>query len=668
MVPVHSKTLIRCAIVLLWAAAACSDVGVAPSGGGDALPPRVVITPGQARLAAVGDTTRLRAALYDGDGKAIAGASITWTAADPAVFTIDQNGLVTGKLAQSVGRVIASASGTADTGYVVVANPNASLCLGYAAPIALAVGQAISVSMSDGACITSAGGGDEYIVMPWYGTSDTASTMPLEVTGNGLAAPSPNPVRTPLANRSLVTATAGHTRWPSFHRDLGFDLAIREIGRREVMPLAPRGRKEIARRALSPSFSSGPAYLSVGDLVDLNTNTVACLSPVVRTGRVIATSARAIVVADTGNPAGGFTDADYARIAVDFDTLVAPVEDAAFGTPTDIDANGKVIIFFTRAVNELTAAGASAFVSGYFHPRDLLPQSYLGEPYCPASNMREMFYMPVPDPSGTVNGNTYTVGFIDSLTTITLAHENQHLVNFGRRLYVNNAVSDEEPWLNEGLSDIAEELVFYRAAGLSPRQNIGAEHFGTQPFDGLFSMYMAPNFARLATFLQQPQSYSPYSSPDQPGTYGAIWAFLRYAADHQGSNDGNIWLRLVNSQISGFDNLFDVLGPTVPQMLNAWSLSLYTDDATPGVDSAYVEPSWNLRGAYPALPVAAQPYPLLGAVGVLSDGVAQTVSLRGGGSAYLRFSISTGADAVVHLTTNGLMPSAAVQATIVRTK
>ena len=663
-----SKPFVRCSIVLLWAAGACHDAAVAPSGGGNAIPPRLVITPGQARLVAVGDTARLRAALYDGDGNRLA-AAVKWTAADPAVFTIDQNGLVTGKQAQSVGRAIASASGQADTAYVVVADSNASSCLGYTAPLVLAVGQALNVSMSDGACITSAGGGDEYVVMPWYGTSDTSSTMPLELMGTGLDVPAPSTARAPLPNRSLFTrAVRRASSSQSIRRNLAFDQGIRETGRRQVMALAPGARKEIARRALSPSLSSAPAYLSVGDRVDLNTNLAACFSPTVRTGRVVASSARAIVVADTSNPAGGFTDADYARIAVEFDTLVAPVEDAAFGTPTDIDANGKVIIFFTSAVNALTAAGSTAFVTGYFHPRDLLPQSYLGEPYCPASNEREMFYMPVPDPSGAVNGNAYSVGFIDSLTVVTLAHENQHLVNFGRRMYVNSAATDEEPWLNEGLSDIAEELVFYHAAGLSPRQNIGAEHFGSQPFDGLFSMYMAPNFARLATFLQQPQSYSPYSSPDQPGTYGAIWAFLRYAADHQGTGDGNVWLQLANSPVSGLDNLFAVFGANLPQMLNSWSLSLYTDDGTPGVDLAYSEPSWNFRSAFPVLPTGAQPYPLLGSVGTLPDGVSQTVSLRGGGSAYFRFAISAGSNAVIRLTTSGWMPPAAVTATIVRTK
>jgi hypothetical protein len=124
----------------------------------------------------------------------------------------------------------------------------------------------------------------------------------------------------------------------------------------------------------------------------------------------------------------------------------------------------------------------------------------------------------------------------------------------------------------------------------------------------------------------------------------------------------------VNSQVAGFDNLANVFGPNLGPMFNAWSLSLYTDDATPGVDSMYVEPSWNLRSAYPALPASAQTYPLLGAVGMLSDGQSTTVSLNGGGSAYYRFSVASGGSAVIRLTTKGLMPPATVQATIVRTR
>ncbi|HKN66529.1 MAG TPA: Ig-like domain-containing protein, partial [Gemmatimonadaceae bacterium] len=87
--------LVRCSILLLCAVSACTDVS-APSGGGSTTTTSLVITPGQVRLVAVGDTARLRAAMYDDGGTRLTNAGVTWSSADPDVFTIDQSGLVTG--------------------------------------------------------------------------------------------------------------------------------------------------------------------------------------------------------------------------------------------------------------------------------------------------------------------------------------------------------------------------------------------------------------------------------------------------------------------------------------------------------------------------------------------------------------------------------------------
>ncbi len=86
-----------------------------------------------------------------------------------------------------------------------------------------------------------------------------------------------------------------------------------------------------------------------------------------------------------------------------FDTLVDPVDRAAFGTPSDIDNNGHVILFFTRAVNELTPPGALGVTLGFFFPRDLYPKTAAPGP-CAGSNVAEMFYLLVPDTGGVVNG------------------------------------------------------------------------------------------------------------------------------------------------------------------------------------------------------------------------------------------------------------------------
>ncbi|MFN2565611.1 MAG: hypothetical protein ABR499_11500 [Gemmatimonadaceae bacterium] len=632
---------------------------------------RVVVTPGQARLVAVGDTMRLRAGLYDAHGNLLRSASVTWAAADPDVFTVDQAGLVTGTKALSVGRAVASASGRADTAYVVVANPDVSPCLGYAAPVTLAVGQSVNVSMTDGACIASAGVGDEYVLIPWYGSTVGGGTVTLQVTGSGLAA----------ITSAQSVGPAGDDVWLSRKADVGrsgdpvrgFELErrIREMGRREVMPRARQARSAFgaygARSAAASRGAAIPANLVPGDFIDLNANAEpSCTSPTMRTGRVAAVSERAIVVHDTANPRGGFTDADYQRFATTFDTLVVPVNDAAFGIPTDIDGNGKVVIFFTRAVNQLTDPGASFYYGGFFHPRDLLPKRQNGSAHCTGSNEGEMFYMLVPDPEGVVNRNVRRVGFVDSVTIGTLAHEYQHLVNAGRRMYVNNAVDDEEVWLNEGLSHIAEELIFYRTTGTAPRGNIGGDRFGTQPFDGLFAQYMAPNFGRFRTYLQAPQAFSPYTGDGDLATRGAAWAFLRYAADRRGSTDGDVWMRLVNATSAGIQNLQAVFGADVLSMVRDWTVSIYTDDYVVGAAAVLTQPSWNFRTAYPALPASARSYPLVDAVRTMTNDVSQRVSLRGGGGAFLRFAVTTGREAAIRVTSSGAVPPAIVQATIVR--
>ena len=147
---------------------------------------------------------------------------------------------------------------------------------------------------------------------------------------------------------------------------------------------------------------------------------------------------------------------------------------AAFGEPTDIDQNGKIAIVFTRAVNELTPRGSSSYVGGLTFSRDLFPQ--IGTPRasaCPASNEGEFFYLMAPDPNGIINGNRRSNAFVDSNSTGVIAHELVHLINASRKLYVNTAAPKfEEKWLDEALAHEAEELLFYREAGLSPRSNI----------------------------------------------------------------------------------------------------------------------------------------------------------------------------------------------------
>ena len=86
----------------------------------------------------------------------------------------------------------------------------------------------------------------------------------------------------------------------------------------------------------------------------------------------------------------------------------------------------------------------------------------------------------------------------------TIAHEFQHLINASRRLYVVETTHwNEETWLNEALSHVAEEVMFYRASGLAPRQNIGLDQI--QPSgraSTAFGTYMDQNIRRYQRYLE----------------------------------------------------------------------------------------------------------------------------------------------------------------------
>jgi hypothetical protein len=243
----------------------------------------------------------------------------------------------------------------------------------------------------------------------------------------------------------------------------------------------------------------------------------------------------------------------------------------------------------------------------------------------------------------------------------TLAHEYQHLINASRRMYVNTEATDfEEVWLNEGLSHIAEELLFYRVSGLQPRHDIDAATIRSSPaYINAFNNYQSDNFGRYGEFLSTPSKYSAYSDNDSLATRGATWAFLRDAADRLGGSDGDTWSKLVNSTMTGFANLRNVFGLGVTNTLRDWGTSVLTDDVA-GVDAAFQQPSWNFRSVIAALENSSA-FPL--ATVALTPGT-RSVTLVGGATAYLRFAVAAGGTASVQWAT----PPSSIQFTLVRTK
>jgi len=407
---------------------------------------------------------------------------------------------------------------------------------------------------------------------------------------------------------------------------------------------AARAARSFARpgsvgRIRGPSYSlnsSAPSVPAVDSLIALNVGD-GCTTADTRTFRVEAVGTHAIVLADTANPGGGFTRLDYQRFAQRFDAQVYPLDVGNFDVPTDIDGNDHVAILFTRAVNELTPPNSGAFIGGFFNPRDLFPRTQsqrLG--VCPTSNEGEMFYMMVPDPGGTVNGNSFRYGFVDTLTTGVLAHEFQHLINAGRRMYVNTTATDfEETWLDEGLSHTAEELLYFQQSGLAPRSRLTASsvndtwaHFAPWIADD------ANNFIRFYLYLIDPANHSPIDMGDDLETRGATWAFLRYAVDRSFASDTGVWQRFANSTTTGIGTLTFALQRAPDPLLKDFALANMMGG----------HPTWNFSDIFTNVFVDVG-YPL--AYGNLQEGTAVPVAAKGGSASYWKFAIPPDAQAML---------------------
>jgi hypothetical protein len=538
--------------------------------------------------------------------------------------------------------------------------------------LSLSVGEGRTLTSAQAATIEINGGsaGAEFVLVPFSASQSPSATVPLEFAATQVTSVTgpPLPSLQPVRGAELFAERAASVAARLAMR-ASLDAELRRLERSTFARRMPAARAARARRASRAAGGSGSlaAVPAVGDQVSYNTARTSCSNASVRTGTVRVVSQRAIIVSDNNNPVGGFDDTTYTNIATQFDTFVYPLMVQNFGVPEDIDDNvGRAIIFYTVAVNELTPPGSEAIVGGFFHPRDLFPKTSSDpEQACATSNEAEMFYMLVPDP---LRGNAFSRDNVRQGTIGVLGHEFQHLINASRRMYVNEAFDFEEVWLNEGLSHIAEELLYYSATGRAPKSNFTfSQLVSSQAQVDAVNAYQVDNFGRLLDHIETPETSSPYANNDELSTRGATWQLLRYAADRSTKTQQSIWLDLANSRNNGMTNFSAVLGDFF-ELTRDWAVAQYTDDAVASLPAAYQHPSWHFRSIMPRLvnQQTPPPYPLR--TRTLVAGTPLTLTLNGGGAAYIRFGVAGDVTAAITPTSTGGAPPATVSFTVVRTK
>jgi hypothetical protein len=480
---------------------------------------------------------------------------------------------------------------------------------------ALAVGEQVIIRQPNDLCFRlAANGAHESYLVGLQSTSEVASTV-TRVRLNGL----------PATAAAAAAAAAAQTSLQDLVRSSGvggFGLPVIEtdpVKRRwRTHRRAERELRHIERRAIDPRRARTPRPselrtsatamrmrrdVQVGDTLRLNVpnrasdNFCEQFTAVRAVARAIGE--RGIWLDDVANPEG-FTTAHFEDLSREFDEKIYATNVEYFGEPTDIDGNGRILILITQSINRYNAENPERAALGFVTAADLLPRE---DPPagCPFSNEAEIYYGVAPDPQGalgwTPGGEPYTVADARADASLLIAHEFTHIIQLGRRLADPTATTFQSVWELEGQATLAEEVVGHAMTGRSPRQNYGArvalnhdEHPVDWYFSGIVGLALYYGFeSREDRVSGAPEQCTWLTGEDNgPCTasasliYGVPWSLLRWISDHYGpefaGGEQELHRRLVNNgTLQGFQNLVNVTGTPIPQVLAEWAAMLYVD-------------------------------------------------------------------------------------------
>lgn len=272
------------------------------------------------------------------------------------------------------------------------------------------------------------------------------------------------------------------------------------------------------------------------------------------TAEVKAISTQAIIYQDINAPtANGLTTPDFQSLGSVFDDPIYPTDVSTFGAPSDFDNNGKVIILLTPVVNAWTARGAAGFIAGFFYGCDLLRRAS-----CNGSNEAEIFYVLTADPNAQFSDARSRDVVMRSLPPV-LAHEFQHMINFGER---GNSI--DALWLSEGMAHHAEDIVGDAFAARGDAVNA--------------AFFKQQNTTRADRYLRATESTS-LLGDDEVGSLelrGGAWLFVKYLAGQYGNA---LLADLTRSTSTGVANVTARTGKAWRSLLSDWSVALWADDA-----------------------------------------------------------------------------------------
>ena len=497
-------------------------------------------------------------------------------------------------LTVGTGLLVALAACASDTTSPNVPPP--ATCTGASFTLAPLEGRIVAAA--DLPCLSVPADGGTYVIVPQFPTA-TAPMSPVNFTvAAGASAASARVVSAsrralPRTPRAISDLGRAQRDFEQKLRRRERDAATAARGRGTTIgPLASRVRADVA----PPPVGSSKTFHVLADFSDqsvykLDTATL----------KYAGTHLLIYQSKNAPPPPNGFTDAQIADFGNTFDQELYTVDVSTFGSPTDIDGNGRVIVLLSPIINSLTdrnSCQTQGFIAGFFDAVDLLPDVYSN------SNDGEIFYALVPDPTAQFSC-VHNIESIGQITPATFIHEFQHMISFGQHSIMRGG-DEEDAWLNEGLSHIAEELGsrFYEHRYPPPtgRTNPG------QLFPDSSEGFISGDLVNSYDFLLDPTSTdtsdlaSVSNWGDGDGTLvqrGGVWLFLRWLGDQQ---DSTVYGRLDQTNLTGVPNVENAAGPPFATLFGEYALALYVD-SLPGVPRASIPPQFryssrNLRALY----------------------------------------------------------------------
>lgn len=466
-----------------------------------------------------------------------------------------------------------------------------------------------------------------------------------------------------IANTVTVSRLVGETAPGATVQALSFSDPV--VGpERAVEPLTPRmarwyrhregeigirkwERQRLATGAFAPvrttrvsRASAIDSTVQVGDIVPIKVPTLGsdlCATSASINAVVKAVGQRGIWLHDPANPPGGFTDADYQALSDLLDTLIYDTDVAYFGTPTDLDQNGRIVVVISEQVND-----NSNTVLGFVTLSDLETAST-----CAASNEGEVYYGRAP-----ASGTSYARSDALEDAGALIAHEFTHIIQGGRRLVINGSSQFMAAFMAEGQATLAEEVNGHAALGNTPGQNYGYDvAFNTaQTVPELWyavaltdvSYYFGRNSGSNLPVEGAPEECGWMTGDPSPCQgralwYGVTWSFLRWINDQFAASfiggEQDIQRALVDNTRRGLDNIANVVGVPADSLLAQWGAALYVDERVTGASARLTMPSWDFVDIFEVhLPASA----VLSPQAVDFDTWDSNMSVIAGSAAYFR--------------------------------